>query len=678
MNAETAEALRKVLQRDPDADISALVTRTDPVLSIGRDVWRLRWRGQLTTAVTSDADLHTTCGALLDGLALHEVELDRAGDEAPGAALGTVNLLVDRPVPGDAALSETDQALRTLRTAVRGLTARVWYRRSSEGWIEDLAPPPTWESDPRVRSWVDDLLLPRLTARPAGLVMALVDAVDDPSLHLYPSEIRAGATDRWAIRLDGLEIGTGMATAAILTIGKPGQAGDGPQRQMFIEVFGQPEAKVSAAPAPGDLGIEVAAERIRALLRRFREVDVRGAPLAHRSAGGVTFVDEHALEARLLKGLTTLGDGDVALVLDDDHVARGSQLPTLWGVGTRPRYLDALLRRGETPLAVELKVARGGQGRYYRRAIAQAVLYRHFILHATALEPWFKRARLDRSATEASIGIPIPAGWTAMFERNRALLERVGRRVGVVVHILDDRVTPEYTLGADLPEPDGSEREVLSWRLAASLSARWPSSLGRILEVHDGGGQYDQLDLRSTTDRALSVRSPRPRVSLNRAGSAWVFSQAGSVRWTWRHIWNYLAAGGDVADAAAKLAGVAGLGGPQASTDPTFAEMAVAFLDYVPGQQWSWRCAWTDNAVRSAVVDRFRVPLRRYNRASTGEALPTVARLWGAVGSGEALVIADQQNLRTWVWSSGAPQELMHARPVDRIRADARLVGAPS
>jgi hypothetical protein len=34
-------------------------------LSIGLDVWRIRWRNQVTTAVTGAADLHTTCGALL-------------------------------------------------------------------------------------------------------------------------------------------------------------------------------------------------------------------------------------------------------------------------------------------------------------------------------------------------------------------------------------------------------------------------------------------------------------------------------------------------------------------------------------------------------------------------------------------------------------------------------------
>jgi len=62
------------LELDPDADLSSLRSATDMSLSIGRDVWRLRWRRQLTTVVAADADLHTTCGALLDVLALLETE----------------------------------------------------------------------------------------------------------------------------------------------------------------------------------------------------------------------------------------------------------------------------------------------------------------------------------------------------------------------------------------------------------------------------------------------------------------------------------------------------------------------------------------------------------------------------------------------------------------------------
>ena len=61
MNAETAAELRRRIEGDPDADLSTLATETDTSLAIGRDVWRLRWRNQITTAVAEDANLHITC-----------------------------------------------------------------------------------------------------------------------------------------------------------------------------------------------------------------------------------------------------------------------------------------------------------------------------------------------------------------------------------------------------------------------------------------------------------------------------------------------------------------------------------------------------------------------------------------------------------------------------------------
>lgn len=51
MNVETAASLRRRIEMDPDADASTLATTTDSRLAIGQDVWRLRWRNQISTAV---------------------------------------------------------------------------------------------------------------------------------------------------------------------------------------------------------------------------------------------------------------------------------------------------------------------------------------------------------------------------------------------------------------------------------------------------------------------------------------------------------------------------------------------------------------------------------------------------------------------------------------------------
>ncbi|MFD0205474.1 MULTISPECIES: hypothetical protein [Saccharothrix] len=80
-----------------------------------------------------------------------------------------------------------------------------------------------------------------------------------------------------------------------------------------------------------------------------------------------------------------------------------------WGRTTSnaARYLDALMRQGKVPWAVEMKV-RGarGVGGYYRHAVGQAVLYRHWIRSATALDPWFTRQGLDRTAARAAVVVP--------------------------------------------------------------------------------------------------------------------------------------------------------------------------------------------------------------------------------------------------------------------------------
>lgn len=674
MSGAPSAALRARLETDVEAKMVSLRTGTDQALAIGRDVWRLRWRGQQTTAVASDAGLPTTCGAVLDALALRELALGSGRTAGPAFDLAGVNVLVDRPLPG-AVPSETDQALRSMRDAARA-TARIWYGRDGGGWVEDLAPAPTWpEGDARVQGWLRDLLLPRLTTPPGPLALALIRAVDDPSLHLYPSAINARSTDVWALRLDGLQIGTASALTAVLTIGKPGASGDGPQRKLFTDVFGQPSVTVSvAADTPiGHLSVVDAAEGIRVLLRRFRGADVRGAPITHRLSGGLAFVDEHTLEARLLKGLTHLADDDQGLVLDDDVVARGSQFPTQWGHGADARYLDALLCRGRTPLAVELKVATGGQGRYYRRSLVQAVLYRHFIRNAPGLDPWFRAAGLDRMATEASIGIPIPARWTQRFARDRALLDRIAGCVGAQVHVLDDRATPERAASASGDEPSAERREMLTWRLAAELSSRWPTSLGRVVEHHPLGGFYDQIQLQAIADRSLSYPSAGPRVSLNRPGSLRVLSQTGSERWVWRGICDELAHGLDAGEAAVTVGAIAGLGKPQSAAAPCFAAMAYAFLQTVGEGDWSWRCAWPDDDEVAPWVERYRIPLRRYSRVSAGDALPTIARIWGAVRLGEAAVIIDQVNLRTWVWSNATATEVTDADPFERVAAVAGL-----
>lgn len=654
MNAEAAAALRGRLAADPDADLASLRTDTDKVLAIGQDVWRLRWRQRWATAVAEDASLHTTCGALFDAVALLEASTDGDVDRSG------VHVLIDRELP-DADPTETDQAVRSIRAASRALTIAVWYRDRHGGWVEDRAEPPAWgRDDQRLVGWVRDLLVPRLTTQPEGIAVSIVEAVGDPSLQLYPSQIRRGVPARWALRIDGLEIGVVTNDVAVLQIGSVGDRPDGPQRRAFTEVFGSASVKVTLG-SQGGAGVRDvagAAAGIQMLLRRFRDADIKGAPIMHRERDGARVVDEHAVEARLLKGLIHYQHG-VGLVADDHRVARGSQFPTLWAHGGRARYLDALLRRGRTPMAIEVKVAAGGQGRYYRRSLIQAVLYRHFIRSAPALDPWFSAAQLDREHVEAHIALPIPQRWTERFGANLRLLRRVADHFDVGVQVVDDRATPDWVARIGLPEPPLEMQEALSWRLAASLSRGWPQLLGRVVERHDLNGFYDQIELRNVRDRRMDEPSSTPRVRLNRPGSAWVFGQSGEPRWTWREVWSHLAADGDADEAAAIIASVGGLGRAGPHVGLKFAEVASQFLDAVDGSGWTWRCAWPNDGTIPAWVEQYRAVLHAYNRVPSADyIIPTIGRIWGALCNGDAVIIIDQETLRAWTADSGIVHEL--------------------
>lgn len=130
---------------------------------------------------------------------------------------------------------------------------------------------------------------------------------------------------------------------------------------------------------------------------------------APQSAIGSTGL-EHLLESGVLRGVVPIDPrhavlGRVPLAPVAPHEPP-LQLPALFGLDDRKRHVDAILRDGEIPWVVELKVASGGQGQYYRHAIAQAILYRDFVRSAAALHPWFRSHGLDATRCQAAIAFP--------------------------------------------------------------------------------------------------------------------------------------------------------------------------------------------------------------------------------------------------------------------------------
>lgn len=166
-------------------------------------------------------------------------------------------------------------------------------------------------------------------------------------------------------------------------------------------------------------------DRVDRLVAAWSDPDNPAAVLAHGQA-------EHALEAHVLSGriqLTAAGRPLRLAVPFRSGMLAAAQFPTLWGDVTAPaRYLDALLADGDArPWAIELKDqdAGGGHGAYLRHGLSQAVLYRHFIRSADALEPWFTHHRLDRVGCHAALAFPVAAaGASKTIDRLRDLANR--------------------------------------------------------------------------------------------------------------------------------------------------------------------------------------------------------------------------------------------------------------
>lgn len=681
MKPAAAARLALHLDADPDVLDGSIRRDTDSRLSIGSDVWRMVWRGQLTCAVGKDADLPTTCGAVLDVMALHQVVHEFDVSFALGREVGPIdptgaNVLVDREQ--EWAPTECDEALRSVRDATGGFV-RIWYR-SGDGWSEDHEQAPYWPSGhPLVTDWVHRLMIPRLTTEPTVLALRFVSAVNDPSLHLYPSAISATEWYRWAVRADGLQIGLVGAESGMLTVGKPGKDGaTSNQRRDFIDVFDAEQVAFAESPnrAVGEISVLEAAELVRGLLNRWRPAPVPGAPIMHRGV-----VDEHAAEARILKGIIELDQ--LELIAGDEQVARGSQFPTLWSANTakpKAKYLDAMLRHHSAPCAVELKVGTGGQGRYYRRSLVQAILYRHFIANAPDLDPWFEAAGLERQHVLAMIAIPEPSKYTPAFAFRLDLLRRVAERVGVSVLFFDANYSPR-SLDANEQEPAEYEREYHVWRYIAALGARWPKSFGRVVETNFADGFYELLSVRSLNDDTFEHPSPRPRVMINRSGSVRVYSPLGNER-LYSPLWFSPLTGGDERDEARALGQFGDFGKPEAdppSGAPTLALLATTFIEHAPARHWRWHSAWPDIGEPAWWVERWRTVVAGVSTEPSGPHLPGLADFWGAIrgggpNEGEADVLVHQRTMRVWVWHNNAIVEPQGADPISKMVAAASLV----
>ena len=204
------------------------------------------------------------------------------------------------------------------------------------------------------------------------------------------------------MRLDGLEIGRVGDATVTLALASKDLTKPGDPRVTWLDVVGP----TALTFGPDDIDRLVAI--VDALIERWSTGKKAGAVLAHGQA-------EHALEAHVLSGRLVLhsSDGPLGLAIAPKGALLASaQFPTLWGdVASPARYLDALLADPDgRPWAIELKDQNtGGHGGYLRHGIAQAVLYRHFIKSAEALDSWFAGHSLKRSECRAAVAFPNPS-----------------------------------------------------------------------------------------------------------------------------------------------------------------------------------------------------------------------------------------------------------------------------
>lgn len=389
----------ELLKLLPTLGFTGLDSRRDVKNSISSKVVRGVYQGQRAVAVTGDSK--TQIGALVDLVDLH-LNGDGTSQSKPLPPT-EVNLLFARNPSSD----EAEDALRTMAwTIADSLTVHL-IQVGTDGDTSELAPEPcTFEDTQKYRfERYRGLLL--AVGEPPDLLRELVARVDHPSLRAYPMLTKSGT---WSLRLEGLEVGTFRGTHGSLDVGKPGKAG-GVSHQRTTWLNSAPETiLVSTA--------QESIDRAASVLRDFAKVWL---PEVLPGGSAEPKHDEHALESRILRGLVPIETAEGARLTNlrpppnvhadgtDDLVNWGSQFPTRWGRthANSARYLDALLRDGSTPWALEIKVDGGaGPGQYYRHAVHQAVLYRQFIRTASPLKDWFDRYELNQAACRAAVVVP--------------------------------------------------------------------------------------------------------------------------------------------------------------------------------------------------------------------------------------------------------------------------------
>jgi hypothetical protein len=374
--------------------------KRDMALSLTSKLVRFRWNDGLVVGVGADAAGKVRINALLDGVAWFLATRQ--------AADNTLHLVFGCSREPDAVGSTLKEQLGAIGTLTAELSSgpeiHTWLLSPSGPTEVTTAKPAFTSSTPQ--RW-NQLLMSASAATVTGMAADLVEAINHPAFALYPKLSSQKGAEPWQMRLDGLEVGRIGASTATLRLASSNYDAPSEPRDTWRKVIGQQAMTFSPTT------IDELVMRVGDLVGAWSAAGQPNAVLQHGQP-------EHALEMHVLSGRLPLNAGDTPLhpaVPLSSGVLAAAQFPTLWGDVTRPaRYLDALLTdAGRRPWAVELKDqdAGGGHGAYLRHGVGQAVLYRHFIRSAAALDPWFTHHQLDRLQCRAALAFPVAAAAAA-------------------------------------------------------------------------------------------------------------------------------------------------------------------------------------------------------------------------------------------------------------------------
>jgi hypothetical protein len=321
-------------------DLTDEPDRTNSVSSV---VIRCRYEGRRTVAVGSDASTEEAIGSVLDLLDVHLF----AGREHRGSAVAADEVSV---ILGDRADSEALDAIGSLLASVGGgPTVHVYLADPAGVRLVSPLAVADFSGSEKPERYLQ--LMNRLEEGPPAVLQQLKKAIGRPELRAYP--MLTGHPD-WSLRLEGLEVGRFRPGHGWLDVGKAGRTGnESDARKSWRAVVGEPVGDVRLAVREAD---DESVGRAVDVLSDFASQWLDGP-----ASDGEVRQNEHALESRILRGAcpVEVSSGRLDLLQPDDGTTSwGSQFPTRWGhtAGNAARYLDALMRQGAVPWAVEMKV----------------------------------------------------------------------------------------------------------------------------------------------------------------------------------------------------------------------------------------------------------------------------------------------------------------------------------